>query len=152
MAEKVVDKKKAVKKTPTAKTVAKKAAPKKTTEEKVVEKTTSTKVKKSGNFAVIATGGKQYIVREGDFLNIEKLDGNRKEGDKVEFAEVLLTDDGKITAVGEPTIKGAKVTAEFIQTGRAAKISVIRFKSKSRYFKNRGHRQPYSRVKITKIG
>lgn len=109
-------------------------------------------VKKTGAFAVIATGGKQYVVREGDSLNVEKLEGTHKEGSKIEFAEVLLVDDGKTTKVGEPTVSGAKVTAEFVEHGRDSKIEVIRFRSKSRYFKNRGHRQPYTRVKITKIG
>ena len=64
---------------------------------------------------------------------------------------MLLTDDGKTTKVGEPTVAGAKVVAEFVENAREKKISVIKFKAKSRYFKNRGHRQPYSRVKITKI-
>lgn len=109
-------------------------------------------VKKSGVFAVIATGGKQYVVREGDFLNIEKITGDHKEGSKIVFDEVLLVDDGKATKVGAPTVSGAKVTAEFIEDARAKKIEVIRYRSKSRYFKNRGHRQPYTRVKIVKIG
>jgi len=148
MAEKVVAKKKAVKKAPAKKVAAKKAAPKKVAEKKTVKKAD---VKKSGAFAVIATGGKQYIVHEGDFLNVEKLSGSHKEGGKIEFEEVLLKDDGKTTTVGEPTIKGAKVTAEFVETNRDKKISVIRFRAKSRYFKNKGHRQPYTRVKITKI-
>ncbi|PCH91337.1 50S ribosomal protein L21 [Candidatus Kaiserbacteria bacterium] len=123
-------------------------------EKKVTEKTETKKeaIKLSETFAVIATGGKQYIVREGEFLNIEKLDGDHKEGGKIEFPEVLLIDDGKTTAVGEPTISGKKVVAEFVQNGRDKKIEVIRFRSKSRYFKNRGHRQPYTRVKIVKIG
>lgn len=106
---------------------------------------------KTGPFAVIATGGKQYVVYEGDTLNVEKLPGEHKAGDKIEFAEVLLVDDGKSTKVGEPTVSGAKVTAEFVENGRDKKIEVIRFRSKSRYFKNRGHRQPYTRVKITKV-
>lgn len=138
----------------TEKEVSKKAAPKsvakETTPKKEVAKKTD--VKKSGPFAVIATGGKQYIVHEGDSLNVEKLDGDFKEGAKIEFAEVLLLDDGKTTKIGEPTISGVKVTAEFIENAREKKISVIRFRSKSRYFKNRGHRQPHTRVKITKIG
>lgn len=107
---------------------------------------------KTGSFAVIATGGKQYMVREGDFVKIEKLPGTHKAGEKIEFTEVLLVDDGKTTTVGTPTVSGAKVTAEFIEDARAKKIEVIRFRSKSRYFKNRGHRQPYTRVKIAKIG
>ena len=108
--------------------------------------------KKTGTFAVIATGGKQYVVHEGDFLNVEKLPGEKKEGEKIEFADVLLVDDGTTTKVGEPTVSGAKVVAEFIEDGRDKKVEVIRFRAKSRYFKNRGHRQPYSRVKVTKIG
>lgn len=139
MAEKKVTEKKEVKKA-APKSVAKKSTPKKAP------------AKKSDVFAVIATGGKQYIVREGDSLNVEKLDGDFKEGAKIEFPEVLLFDDGKATKVGEPTVSGVKVTAEFVETAREKKISVIRFRSKSRYFKNRGHRQPYTRVKITKIG
>ncbi len=129
----------AEKKVTAKKTPAKKAAVKKAP------------AKKESGFAVIATGGKQYIVREGDFLNIELLGGEKKEGAKIEFEEVLLTDNGKETKVGEPTVKGAKVMAEFIQEGRDKKISVIRFRAKSRYFKNKGHRQPYTRVKITKV-
>lgn len=142
--------KKAVKKAPVKKAAAKKVAPKKAVAKKAAPKKKA--IAKSGTFAVIATGGKQYIVHEGDSLNIEKLGGDYKEGGKVEFSEVLLIDDGKTTNVGEPTITGAKVTAEFIENGRDKKISVIRFRSKSRYFKNKGHRQPYTRVMITKIG
>lgn len=104
---------------------------------------------KSVGFAVIATGGKQYVVHEGDILNVEKLEA--EEGKKVDFTEVLLLDDGKTTKVGEPTVSGAKVSAELVEHGKGKKISVIRFRSKSRYFKNKGHRQPYSRVKVTKI-
>jgi len=157
MAEKKTTAKKVVKNAALAKASVKKAAPKKTAVKKesakkeAPKKEKKTPVKKSGGFAVIATGGKQYIVHEGDFLNVEKLAGGKKEGDKIEFEEVLLKDDGKTTTVGEPTIKGATVTAEFVETNRDKKVSVIRFRSKSRYFKNRGHRQPYTRVKITKI-
>lgn len=133
--------KKAAKKAPAKKAAPKKAAAKKTTDNKA-----------SGSFAVIATGGKQYVVHEGDFLNVEKIAGDHKEGSKIEFDTVLLVDDGKGTKVGEPTISGAKVVAEFVEEGRGKKIEVIRFRSKSRYFKNRGHRQPYTRVKVTKIG
>ncbi|MBF05350.1 50S ribosomal protein L21 [bacterium] len=144
MAEKKVTKNDGEKKTP-LKRVVKKDAPKKAEPKKAA-------VKKADSFAVIATGGKQYIVREGDALNVEKLDGEHKEGAKIEFTKVLLVDDGKTTTVGDPTISGVKVTAEFAENARERKISVIRFRSKSRYFKNRGHRQPYTRVKITKIG
>jgi large subunit ribosomal protein L21 len=100
--------------------------------------------------AVIKTGGKQYLVKEGDVLSIEKLDG-KKEGSKISFDEVLLVDDGKTTKVGEPTVKGAKVSAEVLSQGRAKKVTVIRYKAKSRYFKKRGHRQPFTKVKIISI-
>lgn len=149
MAEKKAAKKVA-KKAPAKKAPAKKAAPKKAVAKKAAPKKTDTK--KSGTFAVIATGGKQYVVHEGDFLNVEKIAGDHKEGAKIEFSEVLLVDDGKSTKVGEPTVSGAKVVAEFVEEGRDKKVEVIRFRSKSRYFKNRGHRQPYTRVKVTKIG
>ena len=111
-------------------------------------------------FAVIKTGGKQYKVSKGEFLKIEKIrpkvdkQGQRKElveGDKVLFNEVLLLDDGKKTTVGTPFIKGAKVEAEIQKIGRAKKISVIRFRAKSRHFKRKGHRQPFFQVKINSI-
>lgn len=149
MAEKKTDTKE-TKKAPAKKAAVKKTvskAPAKDTEKKAAPK----RVKKDGVFAVIGTGGKQYVVSEGDFLNVEKLAGDLKKGDTVDFSDVLLVDDGKATKVGTPTVAGAKVTAEFVENDRDTKVSVIRFRSKSRYFKNRGHRQPYSRVKITKI-
>lgn len=102
-------------------------------------------------FAVIETGGKQYKVKEGDIVKIEKLPGEHKEGAKITFDKILLMDDGKVTTVGTPFIKGAKVAAVFQKNGRAKKISVIRFKSKSRHFKKKGHRQPYTNVKISSL-
>ena len=101
--------------------------------------------------AVIETGGKQYIVKESDVLSIEKLPGKKKAGAKIKFDKVLLMDDGKIAKVGTPHVSGAKVDAELIEEGLGKKIHVIRFKSKSRYFKKKGHRQPYTKVKITSI-
>jgi len=103
------------------------------------------------SFAVIQTGGKQYRVSEGDSLKIEKLPGDHKEGDKIVFDKVLLIDDGKETKIGTPYIGGAKIEATFSGEGRNKKITVIRFKSKSRYFKKRGHRQPFAKVKISKV-
>jgi large subunit ribosomal protein L21 len=134
------------------KTAAKKAAPKKDAPNVSAGKEAKTDPKRSGTFAVIATGGKQYVVHEGEFLNIEKLSGEHKEGAQIELEDVLLVDDGKSTKVGDPTLSSAKVIAEFVETGRAKKIEVIRFRSKSRYFKNRGHRQAYTRIKVIKIG
>lgn len=102
-------------------------------------------------FAVIKTGGKQYKVAEGDVLKIEKLAGEFKKGDKVTFDEVMLVDDGAKTSVGTPTVSGAKVEATFEAYGRNQKIDVIKYRAKSNYFKKRGHRQPFAKVKITKI-
>jgi len=99
--------------------------------------------------AIIETGGKQYVVRENDVVTIEKLSDVK--GGKITFDKVLLLDDGKETKVGMPYISGAKVGAEFVEGGRHKKIVVIRYRQKSRYFKKRGHRQPYSKVKITKL-
>ena len=108
------------------------------------------KAASTSSFAVIATGGKQYIVREGDLVTIEKLDGEFKAGDTLSFDEVLLLDDGSKATVGAPTT-GGKVTAEFVREGRAAKVIVIKYKAKSRYFKKRGHRQPFMTFKITSL-
>lgn len=102
-------------------------------------------------FAIIQTGGKQYVVSEGDTVRIEKLAGEHKEGDSVVFEEVLLVDDGSNTSIGEPFIKGAKVSGTIAKIGRASKIDVVKYKAKSNYFKRRGHRQPFFEVKITKL-
>ena len=101
--------------------------------------------------AVIETGGKQYVVENGSVLNIEKLEGVSEKGDKVTFDKVLLTDDGSDTKVGAPYISGAKVSAELIEQGRADKVTVIRYRQKSRHFVKKGHRQPYTKVKITAL-
>jgi large subunit ribosomal protein L21 len=119
------------------------------TAKKTVKK--ATKAAKAGSFAVMATGGKQYLVRSGDVITIEKLDGQWTVGDAVNFDSVLLTDDGSATVVGTPFIKGAKIVAELVETGRAKKIDVIKYQPKSRYYKKRGHRQPFVKVKITAI-
>ncbi len=102
-------------------------------------------------FAVIATGGKQYKVSKGDTLKIEKLKGTFKVGDKVVFDKVMLVDSGKDTTVGTPYITGAKVEATLEEVGRNKKIEVIKYKPKSRYFKRNGHRQPFFKVKISAI-
>ena len=102
-------------------------------------------------FAIIETGGKQYQVASGDVLTIEKLSGEPKVGSKVTFDKVLLVDDGKSTQIGDPYLKGASVEAEFLGEGKGKKINVLRFKSKSRYLKQKGHRQPFAEVKIAAI-
>ncbi len=99
-------------------------------------------------FAVIQTGGKQYKVKVGDEIKIEKILGDHKEGDKVVFDKVLLVDNGSDTTIGTPFIDKAKVTATITKVGRLAKVDVIKYKQKSKYFKKNGHKQPYFQVKI----
>jgi large subunit ribosomal protein L21 len=101
--------------------------------------------------AVIKTGGKQYVVTKGLRLEIEKLPGEHKEGDKVSFDEVLMVDNGSDTTIGDPLIKGAKVAATVLEVGKAKKIDVVKYKAKSRYYKRRGHRQPFVKVVIDSI-
>jgi large subunit ribosomal protein L21 len=101
--------------------------------------------------AIIETGGKQYVVTQDSVLNVEKIKGADAAGAKITFDKVLLTDDGSKTEVGAPYIAGAKVSAELVENGRGAKITVIRYRQKSRYFKKNGHRQPYAKVRITAL-
>lgn len=112
--------------------------------------------KTSGAFAVIETGGKQYRVSEGDTIKIEKLSTKGstelKEGSAVIFDKVLLVDNGTdATNIGAPFLEGAKVSGTIVEIGRNPKVTVIKYKQKSRYFKKNGHRQPYFKVKIEKI-
>lgn len=102
-------------------------------------------------FAVIKTGGKQYLVKSGDFLKVEKLVGET--GSDISFDEVLLAFDEKANdvKVGTPNLDGAKVLATIEEQGRAKKVSVIKYKPKSRYRRNVGHRQPFTKVKIKEI-
>ena len=99
------------------------------------------------NFAIIRTGGKQYKVAEGDVLSVEKLNA---EGEEVVFDQVLLVVNGEIK-VGKPVVTGAKVTAKVLEEGKGKKKMVFRYKSKTRQHKKKGHRQPYTKVQITKI-
>jgi len=99
-------------------------------------------------FAIIKTGGKQYSVSEGDVITVEKLDGDHKEGDAVVFDKVLLVDDGKDTTIGTPYISKAQVKGTIVKIGRAAKVLVVKYKQKSRYYKRNWHRQHYFKVKI----
>ena len=101
-------------------------------------------------FAIIQTGGKQYLVKEGEVVTIEKLP-EVKSGQDISFDKVLLTYDGATTSVGTPFISGATVQAKIIEEGRAKKIEVVKYKAKSRYFKLRGHRQPFMKVQIASV-
>lgn len=99
-------------------------------------------------FAVIETGGKQYIVSVGDVLDVELLAGDLKEGDKVEFDKVLLVDNGSDATIGTPYIKGASVKATFEKESKGPKLTIVRYKAKSNRDRRIGHRQHYARVKI----
>ena len=99
-------------------------------------------------YAVIATGGKQYKVSEGDIITIEKL--GAEVGENVTFDQVLVVNNGELV-VGNPTVENATVTASVVKTGRSKKVIVYKYKRKTGYHKKQGHRQSYTRVKIEKI-
>ena len=99
--------------------------------------------------AVIVTGGKQYTVSEGDVLFIEKLNVEAEEA--VKFETVLAVLDGENTKIGAPVVEGAAVEAKVLKNGKGKKIDVIKYKAKKNEKKHIGHRQPYTKVVITKI-
>lgn len=99
-------------------------------------------------FAIIKTGGKQYKVSEGDIIKIEKIEAEA--GDKIEFDQVLMV-AGDDVKVGSPVVEGAKVSAEVLDQKKDKKIVIFKFKAKKNYRKKKGHRQPYTLVKIEKI-
>jgi large subunit ribosomal protein L21 len=101
-------------------------------------------------FAVIKTGGKQYQVKKGDVLKIEKLP-DAKEGKKVVFDEVLLVADKTNVTVGKPLVAKAKVEATLLRNFRDKKVDVLKYKNKIRYRKHIGHRQHLAEVKIDNI-
>ncbi|MEI6296144.1 MAG: 50S ribosomal protein L21 [bacterium] len=106
-------------------------------------------------FAVIQTGGKQYIVKPGDTIKIEKLVSAESdkitEGSKVSFDQVLLVDEGDSTTIGTPYIDGAKVSGVVTEEGRDRKVITRKYKAKVRYRNKKGHRQPYMNVLIEAI-
>ncbi len=99
-------------------------------------------------YAVIATGGKQYKVSEGDIIRVEKLDV--QEGNEVIFDQVLAVSDGEL-AIGSPVVEGAKVKAVVLANGKDKKVVVYKYKRKSGYHKKNGHRQLFTEVKIENI-
>ena len=99
-------------------------------------------------YAIIATGGKQYKVAEGDVIRVEKL--GVEEGATYTFENVLAVNNGELV-VGNPNVAGATVTATVMGDGRAKKVIVYKYKRKSGYHKKNGHRQAYTQVKIEKI-
>ncbi len=99
--------------------------------------------------AVIVTGGKQYTVAEGDVLYIEKL--NAEEASTVTFDQVLAVLDGDNSKIGAPVVDGASVEAKVVKNGKGKKIMVFKYKAKKNEKSKKGHRQPYTKVEITKI-
>lgn len=109
------------------------------------------KATKTEDFAVIETGGKQYVVSVGDVLDVELL-GDLKTGDKIEFDKVLMSDNGKDATIGDPYIKGAKVKATLVEAvKKGKKLTIVRYKAKSNRDRKIGHRQKYSTVKIESL-
>lgn len=99
-------------------------------------------------YAIIATGGKQYKVSEGDVIKVEKL--GKEAGESVTFDQVLVVNNGDLK-VGAPVVDGASVTASVVKEGKAKKVIVYRYKRKTGYHKKNGHRQAFTEVKIEKI-
>ncbi|MBP3359290.1 MAG: 50S ribosomal protein L21 [Clostridia bacterium] len=100
-------------------------------------------------YAVIVTGGKQYKVSEGDTLFVEKL--GTEEGESVTFDKVLIVGDGEKVTVGTPVVEGATVEAKVLKNGKSKKIYVFKMKRKKNYRRKKGHRQPFTKIEITKI-
>ena len=98
--------------------------------------------------AVIVTGGKQYTVSEGDVLYIEKLNAEAEATVKFDVLAVL---DGENTKIGTPVVEGAAVEAKVVKNGKGKKITILKYKPKKNEKKKMGHRQPYTKVEITKI-
>lgn len=99
--------------------------------------------------AVIKTGGKQYLIKEGEILKVEKLP--YEAGKNFEFGEILLVVDDDKVSIGKPRVAGAKVMASVLEQGRGKKIRVVHYKPKTREHKVYGHRQPFTKIKIEKI-
>lgn len=99
--------------------------------------------------AIIKTGGKQYRVKNGDTLRVEKLAG--EPGAKIEFGEVLLVGEGDGVKIGTPFVDGAKVTGEIVRQGKGPKLIVYKYRRRKNYRRKNGHRQPFTEIKITGV-
>ncbi len=100
-------------------------------------------------YAIFKACGHQFRVAEGDTLRVPTLEG--EPGSKVTFDQVLLSSDGKKVKTGQPTVKGAKVTAEIVDHGKEPKIFIFKFKRRKNYRKKTGHRQGFTEIKITGV-
>jgi large subunit ribosomal protein L21 len=100
-------------------------------------------------YAIIKSGGKQYRVEEGQTVKLEKV--GAEAGNSVDFEDVLMVANGEDIKLGAPFLSGAKVKAEVVENGRAKKVEILKFKRRKHHMKRMGHRQDYSKVKITAI-
>ena len=100
-------------------------------------------------YAIFKAAGRQFKVEQGDTLRVPTLEG--EPGSKVTFDQVLLSSDGTKVKTGQPTVKGAKVTAEIVEHGRERKIFIFKFKRRKNYRKKTGHRQGFTEIKITGV-
>lgn len=100
-------------------------------------------------FAIIETGSKQYLVKKGDKIQVEKLAGEKDEVLKLD--KVLFTSDEKTFSIGKPYIANAIVEAKILKQGRGDKIHILKYKQKSKYRRKQGHRQSFTELEITKI-
>lgn len=100
-------------------------------------------------YAIFRAAGQQFRAQKGDVIRIPKVEG--KEGSKITFGDVLLTNSGKKVRAGQPIVKGAAVTAEIVRHGRGEKIIVFRFKRRKNYRKKTGHREQFTEIKVTDV-
>lgn len=100
-------------------------------------------------YAVIESGSKQFTVKEGDKLKLEKLEGDV--GSNVQFDKILLVSNGDAVQIGKPYVSGAKVTASIVSQGRHPKITIVKFRRRKHHKKQMGHRQYFTEVQIEKI-
>ena len=100
-------------------------------------------------YAVIISGGKQYRVEQGETIQVEKLE--HEAGKSIDFSDVLLVADGENVRVGTPHVAGAKVTAEVIADIKGEKLIIFKYRRRKGYRRKTGHRQTYTRLKITAI-
>lgn len=100
-------------------------------------------------YAIVESGGKQYRVAPGDVIEVDRLDA--KEGGAIELDRVLLVAEGKKVKVGTPVVEGARVTADVVNEFKDKKITVFKYKSKTRYRRKKGHRQIYTKIAIKEI-
>lgn len=100
-------------------------------------------------YAVVAAGGKQYKVEEGDILRVEKIAG--EVGSSVAFDRVLLVADGDDLVTGQPVVENASVHGQIVEQGKSKKILVFKYKRRKRYRRKQGHRQPFTAVRIDRI-